>query len=399
MPNLSYIKRPVYKKATLISGADKMVDTKPLIKWPGGKSEEFKYIENMIPSFERYIEPFFGGGAVFFKLRPSRSIINDSCGELIDFYKFIKDEHPREKFRVALYEYVDNWEKIPYYVSLFENKFVDLYRAYRNDKIDSEIITEKVSIFIKEQHSRFNGLFSKRFCIDEANLSRQIVLNIVSKLRRIKYIEQARGTLSSEDLENNIQTSFRSGFYMHFRDLLNLNGTSYNLSGAKKIANYYFIREFCYGSMFRFNSGGFFNIPYGGNAYNDKDFRKKVDRIFDQELRPLFAKASIKNWDFEKIFTSYALSDKDFIFLDPPYDSDFSEYENQAFTKADHARLARCLIQTKAKFVLIVNETPFTLGLYNNKKKINIKKFNKRYVYNMKGRNEQAATHLVIYNF
>ena len=39
-----------------------MNNIKTLIKWPGGKAHEIKYIENLIPEYDRYIEPFFGGG-------------------------------------------------------------------------------------------------------------------------------------------------------------------------------------------------------------------------------------------------------------------------------------------------------------------------------------------------
>ena len=46
----------------------------PLIKWPGGKSREFEYIKDIIPSYERYIEPFFGGGAVFFNFNPRKQL-------------------------------------------------------------------------------------------------------------------------------------------------------------------------------------------------------------------------------------------------------------------------------------------------------------------------------------
>ena len=53
--------------------------------------------------------------------------------------------------------------------------------------------------------------------------------------------------------------------------------------------------------MFRFNSSGHFNIPYGGIAYNTKDFRSKVDHIFSEEVKVLFKNTTIKNQDFEKI--------------------------------------------------------------------------------------------------
>jgi site-specific DNA-adenine methylase len=46
-----------------------------LIKWPGGKTKEYPYIEDLIPDFDRYIEPFFGGGAIFFQLQPKKAVI------------------------------------------------------------------------------------------------------------------------------------------------------------------------------------------------------------------------------------------------------------------------------------------------------------------------------------
>jgi len=44
---------------------------RPIIKWPGGKSRELNRILPYIPHFQRYIEPFFGGGALFFHLCPA----------------------------------------------------------------------------------------------------------------------------------------------------------------------------------------------------------------------------------------------------------------------------------------------------------------------------------------
>ena len=41
---------------------------KPLLKWPGGKAREIDQIIDLIPEYDRYIEPFFGGGAMFFHL-------------------------------------------------------------------------------------------------------------------------------------------------------------------------------------------------------------------------------------------------------------------------------------------------------------------------------------------
>jgi DNA adenine methylase len=66
---------------------------KPLVKYRGGKSKEIPHLEKHIPNFDgRYIEPFFGGGAMFFYLEPKRAIINDINSKLMAFYKGVKSD-------------------------------------------------------------------------------------------------------------------------------------------------------------------------------------------------------------------------------------------------------------------------------------------------------------------
>lgn len=88
---------------------------------------------------------------------------------------------------------------------------------------------------------------------------------------------------------------------MHFRNIYNniQLENSQGISLQYKIANFYFIREFCYGSMFRYNSKGEFNIPYGGISYNKKDFNRKIKLIFNKETINLFRNTDIFNLDFE----------------------------------------------------------------------------------------------------
>ena len=64
----------------------------PLIKWPGGKSGEIKKIEHFIPKHNRYIEPFFGGGALFFHLKPQKAAINDISNSLMEYYSLLKSQ-------------------------------------------------------------------------------------------------------------------------------------------------------------------------------------------------------------------------------------------------------------------------------------------------------------------
>ncbi len=69
---------------------------KPILKWVGGKrqllSEIVPLIERMIPRGATYVEPFAGGGAVLFSLRPTKAIINDLNSELINVYRTVRDD-------------------------------------------------------------------------------------------------------------------------------------------------------------------------------------------------------------------------------------------------------------------------------------------------------------------
>ncbi len=65
---------------------------KPLVKYRGGKSKEIPHIIPHIPSYEgKYIEPFFGGGALYFHLQPQQAIINDINAKLMAFYQGVKN--------------------------------------------------------------------------------------------------------------------------------------------------------------------------------------------------------------------------------------------------------------------------------------------------------------------
>lgn len=65
-----------------------------MIKYRGGKSREIPQIMWHIPRFSgRYVEPFFGGGALFFYLEPRQAIINDINHKLMAFYRGVRDDY------------------------------------------------------------------------------------------------------------------------------------------------------------------------------------------------------------------------------------------------------------------------------------------------------------------
>jgi DNA adenine methylase len=67
-----------------------MVKPKPILKWAGGKQQMLDVLLPQVPKqYNRYIEPFFGGGALFFALTPKDAIIADSNPELINLYRVV----------------------------------------------------------------------------------------------------------------------------------------------------------------------------------------------------------------------------------------------------------------------------------------------------------------------
>lgn len=71
---------------------DDKAELLPFLKWAGGKRWFLKYKEIFVPPFSgKYLEPFLGGGAVYFSLRPSKAVISDSNPDLIEAYMAIRD--------------------------------------------------------------------------------------------------------------------------------------------------------------------------------------------------------------------------------------------------------------------------------------------------------------------
>lgn len=81
-----------------------MPDARPILKWAGGKGQLLDRLQPLFPSrFNRYIEPFVGAGAVFFRLynlgliganhrlRKTPAILNDFNGELMTVYQVVRD--------------------------------------------------------------------------------------------------------------------------------------------------------------------------------------------------------------------------------------------------------------------------------------------------------------------
>ena len=72
-----------------------IVEPSPFLRWAGGKSKIVHLLVRFVPSlqlYKRYIEPFLGGGALFFAVQPTRALLGDSNKELINCYQQVARE-------------------------------------------------------------------------------------------------------------------------------------------------------------------------------------------------------------------------------------------------------------------------------------------------------------------
>lgn len=367
----------------------------PIVKWPGGKEKELKYILPNAPVFDRFYEPFVGGGSVFMAIRAKEYYINDFSAELISLYNNIAGAND------AFFRYVEmmdsSWIKS---LEFFNNNkiLVDTYLQYREEKITEDGLRSFLHTFCKENASDILRIIGEEFASYPCVLLKEMGANLLRKMTRMRTLEIKKHILPDKDLHDNIETAIKSAVYMNYRHMYNdkvIRSNNKDLYSAL----FFFLRNYAYSGMFRYSAKGEFNVPYGGIAYNSKQMSKKLKYYRSTPLQRHFADTQIYNLDFETFLRKTKPTKDDFVFLDPPYDSEFSTYAQNAFTQADQQRLANYMInECKAKWMLIIKNTEFIFNLYNNKG-VNIRTFDKQYLVSFMNRNDKKTTHLLITNY
>jgi DNA adenine methylase len=237
----------------------------PFLKWAGGKRQLLSQIDLYIPkSFNKYIEPFVGGGALFFYLLPKNAILNDINQDLINTYRVIKENV-------------------------------------------SELITSL------KKHKNEEEYFYKIRSVDR-NLDEFKTWSDVEKASRIIYLNRC-----------------------------------------------------CYNGLYRVNSKGYFNAPFG-KYKNPKICNEENLKLVHKVLKDV----KLMNTSFE-LCLNYAKKD-DFIYFDPPYvpiseSANFTSYTKSSFKKEDQIKLFNVfkeLDQKGCKLLLSNSYNEFILKLYKN---------------------------------
>src|SRR3990170_6127427 len=87
---VSQIRLPPKPNARSVPTNDRL---SPFLKWAGGKSQLVQELAQYAPPrYRRYLEPFVGGGALFFHLRPRIALLNDLSEELMLTYQVVQED-------------------------------------------------------------------------------------------------------------------------------------------------------------------------------------------------------------------------------------------------------------------------------------------------------------------
>lgn len=109
----------------------------PVLKYAGGKRKELPHFLHYVPDkFNRYVEPFFGGGALYFYLEPKEDIINDLNCKLMTFYRQLKEQFP------IMRRQLDELQEI------YEKNQCD-YQAKVNSFSDKKILNDNETLYYK----------------------------------------------------------------------------------------------------------------------------------------------------------------------------------------------------------------------------------------------------------
>lgn len=362
----------------------------PIIKYPGGKTRELPVIlANLPKKIKRYYEPFVGAGAVYFAIcqKISQKLINDKSSDLINLYLTIRKQDP--DFYQLVNQIINNWQK----ADLVAHKAM----PYLWQKLQTTDTLQTVDAF---NYPVVKGNLADNFT--NSDKFNSFLLPCVK--RKFNYfLKQKARKFTQTDFTAIITTAYKSTVYMYYRDLYNCQQTTMQ---GQRAALYLFLRQYAYNSMFRFSKAGNFNVPYGGQSYNNISLQTKLDYYQNAELIKALTETTITNLDFSDFLKKYTPEKDDFLFIDPPYDSAFSQYDQLPFDKIAQTKLATILIkEIVANWMVVISDTPFIRKLYPigmqtaNGSKIKVQDFNKVYNTNFKNRNQRKTKLLLITNY
>ncbi|MCH4170779.1 MAG: DNA adenine methylase [Lactobacillus sp.] len=179
---------------------------KPVTKWVGGKRQLLPQLSQFIPSnYERYYEPFVGGGALLFSLAPDKVTINDMNAELIQVYQVIK-ENPEELLRLLEHHASHNTKEY----------YLEIRNLDRDGTIDQMSAVERSARILYMLRVDFNGLYrvnkKGQFNVPYGRNKNPKIANRDNIMAVSNYFNKIDIEFLNTDFENSVQTANKRDF-------------------------------------------------------------------------------------------------------------------------------------------------------------------------------------------
>ncbi|MFT5223361.1 MAG: DNA adenine methylase [Glaciecola sp.] len=362
----------------------------PLVKWPGGKRRELGHLLPAWPSTAtRYLEPFVGGGAALFATSSEvPAEVNDASDDLVALYRAV--QATSSGVFGHLERFATWWESLGQLDALVAELAEIHTLTLPPDNAVAVLARHRAALVASVPAHPSCGP-----CVLPEGFLAEADRGVPRKLARMRTVQDQRGaTLPHQDVLANLEGALRAAAYTAIRTRHNELRRAGD-DGPERVAGFAVLRELAYAAMFRFNAAGDFNVPYGGISYNNRDLSARLDSWQESHLLGRLATTTLHVGDFEGFLEATAPNSTDFVFLDPPYLSDFRDYDGNGFGPSDHLRLAACLRALPCPFQLVIKATAEVRTWYADPS-WSLAEVDKTYAWTIKGRNDRRATHLVI---
>lgn len=200
-----------------------------------------------------------------------------------------------------------------------------------------------------EKHRRLVEPFSGGLAVTLGLLPERALLNDINPHLINFYRWLKRGLNVSIEMSNN-----RTRFYRNRKRFNELLGSG--KATTKEAASlFYYLNRTGYNGLCRFNQSGEFNVPFG--KYATINYKRSF----------LAYKALLANWEFANTaFDRLMLEPDDFVYADPPYDVEFTQYAKDGFGWNDQVRIAEWLSKHSGLVVLSNQATKRIIELYSD---------------------------------
>jgi len=164
-------------------------NAEPFVNWVGGKRSALEFIKKYIPTeFKTYYEPFVGGGAMFFDLKPKTAVLSDLNFDLINAYKVVQNNveelitslevhEPNNnksyfhmiKDKINNDENINKVERAAMFIYINKTCFKSLYRLTKKNKLSSTYGYRKNALILNKENLRACSLQLKKTSICHQN--------------------------------------------------------------------------------------------------------------------------------------------------------------------------------------------------------------------------------------